>query len=188
MIVVSCADNPTTHFHVLATSLRKGNQPNDPSIAAKAVGIREIKLPAYLDRPQIVSRVGENELVLSYSHQWAEPLSQSVSRVLVEALEARMPTVEVILFPWPKALTQDAEIRLHVHQFEVVDQQTCVLNADWWIISTVNKTVYADQSIITVTVDNNDYQAFVTAQSKALEQLSSHIAKKIIEHFLRDNN
>jgi len=186
-MIVSCADNPITHFHVLATSQSKGNQQNDPSTVVKAVGIREIKLPAYLDRPQIVTRVGENELVLSYSHQWAEPLSQSVSRVLVEALDARMPTVEVLLFPWPKAYAQDAEIRLHIHQFEIVDQQNCVLNVDWWIMSTASITVYTDQSIITVSADNKDYQAFVTAQSKALEQLSAQIANKLSTIFSRDN-
>ena len=44
------------------------------------VGVGPISLPRHLDRPQIVTMAGPNELRLSEFHRWAEPLQNSITR------------------------------------------------------------------------------------------------------------
>jgi uncharacterized lipoprotein YmbA len=46
------------------------------------VGIRPVGIPAYLDRPQLVTRLDGNELRVEEFSQWAEPLIDSISRVI----------------------------------------------------------------------------------------------------------
>jgi uncharacterized lipoprotein YmbA len=51
-----------------------------------SIGINPIVVPAYLDRPQIVTRIGANELEMAKFHCWAEPMEDSLGRVLAEDL------------------------------------------------------------------------------------------------------
>lgn len=178
-MITSCAENPVTHFHILTANQDKEEFQYYPSITGISVGIRQIKLPAYLDRPQIVTRIGENELSLSYTHQWAEPLLQSISRVLNKELGARLPNANISTYPWSLTQAHDAEIRIHINRFEIVDHQNCVLDAKWWITTTGKETLHTDQSTITIAVNKKAYPAFVTAQSLALKELTSHIANRL---------
>ncbi len=180
VMLVSCADNPTTHFHLLTSYKINALEKNKQLFSTKAIGIREIKLPAYLDRPQIVTRAGKNELVLSYLHQWAEALSQSVPRVIVKDLQARIPTINVLSYPWSHTSNRDLEISIQINQFEIVDQQRCVLDVDWWVFSSVNQLVHIDHSVMTVAINKKDYVSYVAAQSEALEQFSSVLGVKIL--------
>ncbi len=187
-LVAGCAENPATRFHILESIQSKADQLNSQSVTNKHVGVREIKLPTYLDRPQIVTRVGANQLVLSYSHQWAEPLSKSVARVLTEQLDAELGNVHVVSYPWSRTQTTDAEVEVRIDQFEMVDKQNCVLDVSWLIWPKASKTAITYHSLITVAVDSPDYSRLVTAHSEALTQLSKQIANSLSRVFLAEDN
>lgn len=187
-LVAGCAENPATRLHILESIQSKADQLNSQSVTNKHVGIREIKLPTYLDRPQIVTRVGANQLVLSYSHQWAEPLSKSVARVLTEQLDAELGNVHVFAYPWSRTLAIDAEVEVRIDQFEMVDKQNCVLDVNWLVWPKASKTAITYHSMITVAVDSPDYSRLVTAHSEALTQLSKQIANSLSRVFRAEDN
>ncbi len=180
VLITGCANHQTTRFHILSANGVDTHPLNIQSENTLSVGLREVKLPAYLDRPQIVTRIGTNELVLSYANQWAEPISQSIVRVLTEQLQSRLPIISVSSYPWPLTRTLDAEIQVNITQFEIVDNQHCILDVNW-IISTTPKQTNLNRysAIINISVTQNSYHAFVTAQSGALTQLSAEIADSL---------
>jgi uncharacterized lipoprotein YmbA len=49
-----------------------------------AVGVGPLNLPAYLDRPHIVTRATEHRLELSDFNRWAEPLPRRIPVVPIE--------------------------------------------------------------------------------------------------------
>ncbi len=174
-----CADHPVTRLHILTPIQNEKDQVKTTSVIMKNIGIREIKLPAYLDRPQIVSRVGENELVLSASHQWGEPLSQSVARVLAEQIDAELADAHVRSHPWSSKQNITVQVEVRINQFEIVDRHACVLDVSWLIWSQDGNIAMTHKALIKVPVNNQQYSALVSAHSQALFQLSKQIASSL---------
>ncbi len=181
VLSTGCAERQGTHFHLLSSAEIHAYQKSTPLPAIQRIGIREIKLPGYLDRPQIVTRIGVNEIALSYAHQWAEPLSQLIVRVITSQLSARLANVVVSAYPWSFNQSQDAEIQIQINQFEIVDHQNCVLDVNWSISTHSKKPTIDHQSMISVPVGQQSYSAFVKAQSQAMSELSTQIISSLAE-------
>jgi len=64
-----------------------------------AVGIGPLNLPAYLDRPHIVTRATEHRLELSEFNRWVEPLKESMLRVIAVNLSNELETTRVFALP-----------------------------------------------------------------------------------------
>jgi uncharacterized lipoprotein YmbA len=69
-----------------------------------AVGVGPVNLEPYLDRPQIVIRGTGHKLELSEFNRWAEPLKDSISRVIIVNLSnmlesTRVYKIQVMNFP-----------------------------------------------------------------------------------------
>src|SRR6476660_6643335 len=71
-----------------------------PSGSMDAVlGLGPVAIPGYLDRPQIVTRVGPNELRLDEVARWGEPLRDGIARALQQDLLAASGARRVALYP-----------------------------------------------------------------------------------------
>ena len=84
-LVAGCLPTPAPvryEYVVLAPSERKAP---DPTVAT--VGLTRVTVPSYLDREELATRAG-NRLEFSARERWAEPLADSVPRVLADNLEA----------------------------------------------------------------------------------------------------
>ena len=64
------------------------------------VAVGPVRIPDYLDRPQSVTRTGNNELKLSEFHRWAWSLAADISRVLVENISGFLPADGVSVTRW----------------------------------------------------------------------------------------
>ena len=97
LVLTGCSSTSPSRFFVLTSQDRlvAGHLQSDVSI-----GVGPIVLPHYLDRPQIVTRTGQNELRLAEFDRWAEPLTENVSRVLTEDLCKLLETEQVSIVPF----------------------------------------------------------------------------------------
>src|SRR5262245_9638167 len=50
------------------------------------LGVGPLRLPGYLERREIVTRVGQSQLDVSQKDRWAEPLDENLSHVLAQNL------------------------------------------------------------------------------------------------------
>jgi uncharacterized lipoprotein YmbA len=146
----------------------------EPPLAV-TVGLGPITVPGYLDRLQIVTRLGENELAVSEVERWAEPLADNVRRTLAENLSAMLPGSSYVDFPWFPSEAPDLAVALDIRRFEADSAGVAVLDVTWRL-SRAGTLVDGGGAHIQEPAATPGRAAVVAAQSRALGGLSAEIA------------
>jgi hypothetical protein len=81
------------------------------------VGVLPVLLPAYLERPQVVTWAAPGEVRIDEFLRWAEPLDVAVSRVVGENLGALLPSLRVLRAPWGASTPLRCRVRLELARF-----------------------------------------------------------------------
>lgn len=172
--------SPPAHYYLL---------PAQPPPSAKFpeihwnIGVEPIKLPRYLDRPQIVTVKDRGQVRLAEFHRWAEPVRDGFTRVLMAGLNARIPNGQVLSLP-ARHIPIDWAVAIQVTQFHVHDGH-CLLQAAWRLRQG-QKAYKIHREQIQVPVSNaHNYPVVVTAMSRAIDQLADKIARHLEHHRLR---
>src|SRR3546814_11447622 len=103
------------------------------------IAVAPVTLPAYLDRPDIVTRSTDNRLELADFDDWAEPLDDNITRVLAENLGHLLRTDRVVVLPSASDAI-DTEVRVDISRFEReprseerrVGQEWVSTCSSWW--------------------------------------------------------
>ena len=144
------------------------------------IGVLPVNLPDYLDRPQIVTRVSENELNLDEFNRWAEPLRDNFYRVLVENLSTLLTSAKVIETAQRAKLPVTLYVGVEVAQFDGTLGGDVVLTAKWGLITSEGgKLLLAKRSSFKEPTGTATYEALVAAQSRAVAAFSREIAEAI---------
>src|ERR1035438_928983 len=101
---------------------------------ALAVGVGQVKLPAYLFNTSLAVRMGTNEINYLPSVLWAERLENGLQRVLAANLATLLPTDQVRLSAW-RSEDVSAQVYVAMEQFDVDARGQGVLVAWWRILS-----------------------------------------------------
>ncbi len=142
------------------------------------IGLGPIRLSDYLDRPQIVTAVSEQEYRLAEDHRWAERLDQTLTRVMAENLSVLVPTERVVFHPWPRQQKVDAQVSVNIQEFHV-DAAGQVRLAAQWAVRPGDKTLVTRKSSCRLAASGTDYAKIVDAQSRCVGQLSREIANSV---------
>ncbi len=171
-----------TRFYVLTAQTPREPLPGaarlTTGVFAEAVGT-----PAYLDDPRIAVRRGENRLDYSDRHQWAEPLRESVSRVLRDNLEALLGSGTVYPLSRRRPAGDVIDVQVSLSRFELASDQVARLVAEWRLVRTQDGAVLATGHTDTRRPypDNpSDLTPAVTALSDTLADLSREIAARLL--------
>jgi hypothetical protein len=140
-------------------------------------GLGPIRLPAYLDRNEVVTRVSPTELAYSPTDRWAEPLSANVSAVLTRNLSAFLGRPDIVLYPWPGTVKVDYQVEVGLTRLERDAAGNGLLRARWTIIEVSSgRRVVVRESDLTRPGMSNDTAASAAALSDALGELCREIA------------
>jgi uncharacterized lipoprotein YmbA len=176
-----CASSGPSRFYTLS-ALGDKNVSDQKRAAADSVsvGIVPVEIPDYLDRPQIVTRTGPNELKLAEYDRWAGSLSENITTVLRENLSLLLNTARVFEYPWNPSLAVDYKVTINVIRLESVPGDHVILRALW----TVSGGKEGRGPITRVTavrekLDVPGYDALVAAISRVFGSLSREIAAEI---------
>lgn len=89
--------------------------PNRPRLI---VGIRKVRVAAYLNTPSITTRFGDHEVQFSEFHRWGEDLGEAIGRSVAQSL-VRQPEIQrVDRVPWPERTSHDVLVQMQVLRFE----------------------------------------------------------------------
>jgi uncharacterized lipoprotein YmbA len=144
------------------------------------VGIGPFSLPAYLDRREVVSRIGANQLRISEFDLWGEQLDRSFSQVLARNLEVLIPGTATSVFPWKGVAEVEYRVMGEVSRFEVVDDRVAQLETSWTLSRLSDQRVLArGVQIIEEPLAAMGVAEGVAALSRALGRLSNDIASPI---------
>ena len=176
--LAGCGVTKPSRFYIL-TPVEDSSTP-PVSAPAPALGIGPVTFPAYLDRPEIAHRSGDNQLHYAGSHRWAEPLKTTFIRTLTENLTLMLPTDRTSIHPWPRATRLDYQVMVDVLRFDADAGGKVILVSGWKVIRADDGTVVErNRTTYTEAAGAFDYPAIVAAQSRAVEQLSRNIATAI---------
>jgi len=186
LIIIGClgfgeGTQTPTKFYVLDSL--QSSEDNIPAIAKLpdiSIGVGPVRVPQYLERPQIVRRSSQNQLGLAEFAQWAEPVRVNFSRVLAENLSVLLTTKHVSIFPWLKSTDIDYQIILGITRFDGNPQNKALLRARWSIFGENGKEMLvSNYSSYSEPIRANDTEALIAAQSRTVEQLSHEIARAL---------
>lgn len=176
-----CASSPSVRFYTLSPSTTTVPEIK-PSAAdgCLSFGIGPIKIPDYLDQPQIVTRITPHEIEMAEFDRWAERLEDNFTRVLVKNLSNLLCTKTIVLFPWRGGIPIDYRIEMEVLRLDGSLGGDVSLEAWWTILSGDGKKMLLNKkSTFTEAVGGKDYGSLVAAQSRTIGGLSREIAGAI---------
>jgi hypothetical protein len=127
-LATGCSSAPPMRFYVV-TPLA------GPAAAAPAPGPRvvvaAVRLPEYLERPQLVTRSGDNRLLLEEFHQWGGNLRKDLTRVMAENLSQLLASDAVVAAPHTLRVRPDYRVEVEVLRFERAGDARVHLAAKW---------------------------------------------------------
>jgi uncharacterized lipoprotein YmbA len=148
-----------------------------------AIGVGPVKIPEYLNRPQIVTRSEGNEIFIEEYHRWAEPLKDSISRVLSRNLSWLLATDHVFVFPWPGAVKPDYRVTMNIFRFDGRPGGEVYLDVFWAVYrGDDNFLVESKRSFLKTMCRDDSHEALVEAHNLLLFHLSREIADAIRFH------
>lgn len=172
-----------SRFFVL-TAVSDGAPPtaNQSSLGREiSVGIGPVRFPGYLKRPEIVTRVGADQLEVSEDKRWAEPLDSNFQRVLGQDLAQQLHTQRIVMFPWYGTAQIDYQVEIQVSRFDTNSDHRSELTARWIIKDGKTGTALFATETTTSTAAAADDTSGSTALSRDVSVLSREIAERITE-------
>ncbi len=172
-----CVSKPPNYYvlHSLqsdAPGVKTARAENDLTI-----GVGPIKIPEYLERPQMAIRSTPNSLQFAEFDKWAEPLEKNLASVLAENLSILLSTDRVVVFPWTGSRQVLYQVTVDVSQMECTPDGKAVLVADWSVFgNNGDKLLESKRSRIIVPVESTGFEAIAAAQSRAVGEMSREIA------------
>lgn len=179
LLLATGCSSPPTRFYVLSNLSLPAPQPVGVGQDI-AVGVGPLELPDYLDRPQIVTRSGQNELNLAEFDKWGESLKDNATQVLAENLAVLLPSKKVSTYPWKRSTPIDYQVVVKVTRFDHVVGGETVLSTRWSILSGDGKTeLFSRESRYVEPPTDKSYAATVAAMNRTLAQFSRDVASAI---------
>lgn len=146
-----------------------------------AILVGPAKLPRYLDRPQIVTRDGANEVVIDEFNRWAGGLEANLLRALAANLAQRLQTQRVVAQPAETAFPIDYQVVVDFEELVATRGSDLVLRARWVIRDHAGDAVAVETSNLTLTLAGRTIPQTIEAHQKALGGLADAIAARIAD-------
>jgi uncharacterized protein len=179
LIISGCAGSEPSRFYTLDVS-DKPEHVRSSSSYKLSVAIGPVVIPDYLDRPQIVSRTGKNEITFSEFDRWAGSLRDDIARVLSENLTILLSENDASVSPWEWGTPGDYRVAVEIRRFDIMPEGDVLMNVRWTILSKDGiKIILMRESTVSEPVSGQTYRAKVSSMSRALERLSLDIAEGI---------
>ena len=142
------------------------------------IGVGPVEIPRLLNRPQIISRKDNTEILMAEKHQWGGSYKEELIQALTDNLSNLLNTDNIEQYPWKFSFKPVYSVRVNIERFDGQLGKTVTLKARWRLYKG-SQEVLVKKSVITEPVKGRSYAAYVKAQSKALAILSKKIASKI---------
>ena len=178
LVIAGCAPTPPPTYYQLEESANIQLSGIERGVA---VGVGPLNLPSYLDRPQIVTRATEHRLELSEFNRWAEPLKESLLRVIAVNLSNQLESTRIFVIPRRSSgVPLEYKVEINVARFDGRLGGEVLLVARWILTDRESQVISTKVSIIREQSSGEGYDALIDAQNETLRTLSNEIAEAIL--------
>jgi uncharacterized lipoprotein YmbA len=187
--LASCAvSDPTRYYTLGLTPARRAESAPSASpwntareAGTVSIGVGPVSMPGYLNRSQILTRTGRDQLELGMFHRWAEPLEDGIVRILAEEIGARVPTERIATFPWRGEVARilDYRVVVGVVRFDGRTGGDVTLDTRWRILGRDGGELAFGRSTVSEAVAGTGYEPMVAAMTRAVMTFGHEIAAEI---------
>lgn len=176
LLLVGCSNTPATqtNLYLLPDSLSP--------VAAKETSpllLVKVDVADYLSQKGVVYRVSETELVQAKQNQWAEAVSNQINRKLIHNLRAGQTTYWPVGFNSALALDGQKQLHIQIRRFNGAYTGMAELAGEWLLIDAKGQIAASEPFQIQIPLEQEGYQALVSALAEGLEQLSEQLAGRL---------
>jgi uncharacterized lipoprotein YmbA len=174
--LVGCGSSPKSHFYTLSsgTALERSDAKIQYSVA-----IGPVTVPEIIDRPQIVTRSGPNQVQIADLARWAGPLKSEIPRVMAGNLMQLLDGAYVYVYPQNVSPNADYQVLVEVQRFDSTLGDAVTIEALWAVRPSQGGAQKNGRSVVREPTNGNGYDALVAAHSRALTAVSRDIAEAI---------
>ncbi len=150
---------------------------------ALSIEIRDLQIPQYLERFQIVTRSAENRLRLSEFNQWGENLRENLIRTMARNLSTALSSPDISTPINRGDASADYRVHVHIEQFEHDIDNMVKLSARWEIMEGANRSSSAIEIFNTSSkteIEPDDYDGIVSSMQLLFADLSRSVAESIL--------
>jgi uncharacterized lipoprotein YmbA len=161
----------------------------DPTVAERsltsstpALAIGRPSLPSYLDRQQVVTRVGSGQLKMSEYNLWAEPLDSAIARVTSVNLSRLTRSSNILPIDSYVSMDYASLLELRISQFESDANHNVVLNCAWKVQPVHGRPLQARTFRTEVPFNESsgtDISGRIAAMNECLARLAREIARSL---------
>ena len=179
-LTVACCSGCSTRSHP-ADFYLLSPQPM-PQLAARdeSIGVFPVRVPDYLDRPQIVTRTGQNTIDLDEFHRWAEPVKGNITSILIKNLSQLLQNDKIVHANHNYGLPLRAMIGVDVLSFDGVLGGEVILSGRWAIFGADGRDALLLKGFsFREQTHSESYEDYVAALSRTIAALSREIAEEL---------
>lgn len=169
-----------SRFFALTAKAEADSAADSSGLEQLSLGVGPVRIPGYLDREELVTRVAENRFDVAQNDRWIEPLEENLSRVLAQNLYTLLRSERIVRYPWPNSRRITHQVEIEILRFEPTAAREAQLSARWVIVDTAAKQPLANKtSFLKRPIRQESKEAAVDAMSETLSDLSREIADTV---------
>lgn len=175
ILLTACASQPMTqtNFYTLPVT-----HAAEPVSADKTVFIKPIILADFLSNNGVVLQLDDITIHSAQYHQWAEPLTDQLSRALRDRLQAAQSNYRIVNLP-SFAKQSTYQLQLEFDQFQGRFDGKAVISGQWQIMNTAGDIIKTQRFNLTQDLPAEGYPVLVRVLAKNLDNLAAEIAKQL---------
>ena len=166
-------------FYLLEPGPLKGLSPAGPGQpVSPRVGLAPVRIPGYIDRPQMVTALADNQYQLAETHRWAERLDENIERVLIEDLSRQLPTDQIVRHPSAREAALDALVSVQIQALHADATQHAVLAALWQVRGTQGRML-SRRFDCRLPLTGQGFGAVAAAENACLDRLARTLIEAV---------
>jgi uncharacterized lipoprotein YmbA len=184
-VLSACTPKRHTSFYLLKSiepvaAISQGIKVENLATHKTTLLIKPIQFPNYLDRPQMVLRENDYKFKLSEYHRWAEPLKDDFTRVFIENINSRLPSLHTVRYVDLNESNPIQQLFIEVLQMDISTDNQATLIVKWKVLSEDPPRLIENQvNKYHLSIDNNSYEYGVAAQSQLIALFADQVAEFI---------
>jgi len=173
------SSSSTTRYYILDTipDVIAQSEKEGKNFATPLCGVGPVTIPPYLNRPQMVTRLGDHELRIEDFRLWAEPLRENIPRVIAQNLSLLIGSEKIYLYPWKRSDQISLQLMVDIFRFDADVDGNVILEALWRIVDVEQDRLLMENRYHSVKPSSGtDIAKVVDGMNKTLINLSQSIA------------
>lgn len=177
---ISVSNSPTPRFYVLQAASDTQIHEKMDGASDVIIGVGPVKIPEYLDRPQIVTHDKEKTLKFAQFDRWGESLDVGMARLIGEDLTVMLPRAHIVLYPWDVSIPVKYKVVVEIVRLDSELDGELFLAAQWLVMDAPHgKTMFIKRSEFRQPIIPQNYSGLAKTLSMICASLSREIVREL---------